>query len=167
VPPWWNTVQVLTQVIILFKYDYWDLFASSLFSIVLKKKFCVWYFAILQLCSGHFRAYSTFFNPGEVHLYHIIGFYVTSINFQILQLGRKEAFHPGTQKNISLWPRFPVSLCPSFNSNFVSSSEIVILHHQYLVLCILYLKMCSSIDVAFNFTFTVWQSVVDAEETQL
>jgi hypothetical protein len=45
------------------------------------------YFAILRsvlnllpLCSSHFRADSTVFNPDELHLHHITGFYVTSIN---------------------------------------------------------------------------------------
>jgi hypothetical protein len=31
-----------------------------------------------------------------------------------------------------------------------SSNEILMLQHQYLVFCILYLQMCSGIDVEFN-----------------
>jgi hypothetical protein len=38
------------------------------------------------LYSGHFRAYSVAFNPRELNLYHIIGFYFMSINFQRVQV---------------------------------------------------------------------------------
>jgi hypothetical protein len=51
------------------------------------------------LYSGHFRAYSAAFNPHELHLYHIIGFYFMSINFQRAQLGHNETLHAGAQYN--------------------------------------------------------------------
>jgi hypothetical protein len=62
-------------------------------------KICVLgYFKILHsvlnlpfLYNHHFRAYSVAFNPYESHLYHIIGFYFKSINFQRVQL------HDGAQ----------------------------------------------------------------------
>jgi hypothetical protein len=60
------------------------------------------YFEILHsvlnlrpLYSGHFRAYNVAFNPLELNLYHIIGFYFMSINFQRVQLGHNETFHAG------------------------------------------------------------------------
>jgi hypothetical protein len=43
------------------------------------------------LYSSHFRAYSTVFNRGKLHLYHITGFYIMSINFKIAQLRYNEA----------------------------------------------------------------------------
>jgi hypothetical protein len=49
------------------------------------------------LYSGNFRAYSVAFNPHELHLYHVIGFYFMSINFQRAQLRHNETFHAGAQ----------------------------------------------------------------------
>jgi hypothetical protein len=99
-------------------------------------KFCVLgYFAILRsvlnlllLHISHFRADSTAFNPSELNPYYIIGFYVTSINFEIVQLRHNGTFHAGAQRNVSLWPRFPVSLCSRFNSNFVRYLEFYYCH---------------------------------------
>jgi hypothetical protein len=66
------------------------------------------------------------------------------INFQIVQLGHNGTYYYG--------PGFLFHCAPAFVVIFYfsSSSETVILHHEYLVLCILYLRMCSSIDVEFN-----------------
>jgi hypothetical protein len=62
------------------------------------------YFEILHsvlnvplLYRGPFRAYSVAFNPRELHLYYIIGFYFMSINFQRTKLGHNETFHAGVQ----------------------------------------------------------------------
>jgi hypothetical protein len=89
VPPWWKT-EVLTQAVILFKYGCFLKFRVLGYFVILRSVL-----NLPLLCSGHFRADSTAFNPGELHLYHIIGFYVTSINFQIVQLKHNGKFHPG------------------------------------------------------------------------
>jgi hypothetical protein len=49
------------------------------------------------LYSGLFKAYSVAFKPRELRLYHIIGFYFKSINFQSAQLRHNETFHAGAQ----------------------------------------------------------------------
>jgi hypothetical protein len=37
------------------------------------------------------------FNPHDLHLYHVIGFYFMSINFHRAQLEHDETFHAGAQ----------------------------------------------------------------------
>jgi hypothetical protein len=49
VPPWWKTVQVLTQVIILFKYGCSVVFARSLFYAVLKQLIKISYFGYFAI----------------------------------------------------------------------------------------------------------------------
>jgi hypothetical protein len=80
------------------------------------------------LCSVNFRAYSTGFNRGELHLYHTVGFYVMSINFQTVQLEHNEMTDCG--------PNFLFHCALALLAIlYLTSSKIIMLHHHYLAFC--------------------------------
>jgi hypothetical protein len=60
--------------------------------------------------------------------YHIIGFYVMYINFQIVHLWHNEMFHCGPSSLFHCAPSLIIILC------LTSSIEMMMLHHQHLIL---------------------------------